>query len=305
MLRAWCVGAFSAVLLLAAAPASARQPLAVVATTPDLKNIAEQVSGGTIRAETLIPPGSDPESFEPRPSHLTALRQADLVLRVGAGYEHWLDRLLQQVGSKTLLPGGAGHLDLSSQIALLEVRGRSVTTVPGHAHGSANPHYWLDPANGEIMARQIADALIRLMPDRRATVEAARDSFIAELRAHMSEWIAILEPHRAVPLASYHNTWPYFARRFRLNIVDVIELKEGVAPSLARLSALSAAFRQKGVRLIIHEPFQPDATSQMLAKRVGVSVVVLAPSVGSRPEATTYIGLLDYNVRTLAKALSP
>ncbi|MBX9828903.1 MAG: metal ABC transporter substrate-binding protein [Xanthobacteraceae bacterium] len=285
--------------------AAAQAPLLVVATTTDLKSIAERVSGGTARVETLIPPGADPETFEPRPSHLATLRRAGLVLRVGAGYEHWLDRLLQQAGSTKLLPGGEGYLDLSSQIALLEVRGRSVTVVPGHAHGSANPHYWLDPANAEIISREISSALVRLMPDQRATIEAAHANFVAELRDRLRVWSKMLEPHQGVPLAAYHNTWPYFARRFRLNIVDVIEQKEGVAPSLARLGSLASTLRARGVRVILHEPFQPIATSRVLAQRLGAEVIVLAPSVGGVPEAKDYLSLLDFNVKVLAKALTP
>ena len=291
------------VIFLFALGAARAQPMTVVATTPDIKSIVESVAGGTVRVESLIAPGVDPESFEPRPSHLATLRKAALVVRVGAGYEHWLDRLLQRAGSKALLPGAAGYLDLSSQIALLEVRGRSVAIVPGHAHGSANPHYWLDPANGEIVAGQVAAALIRLLPGQRETIEAARQTFVTELRQRLSAWSKVLEPHRGVALVSYHNTWPYFARRFRLNIVDVIEQKEGVAPGAIRLAKLSSSLRSRSVRIVIHEPFQPVDLSRVLAERIGASVIVMAPSVGSVAEAADYFSLIDYNVRMLSKAL--
>jgi ABC-type Zn uptake system ZnuABC Zn-binding protein ZnuA len=63
--------------------------------------------------QSLIAPGADPEAFEPRPAHLVALREARLVIRVGAGYEHWLDRLIQQAGKPHLRPGADGYLDAS------------------------------------------------------------------------------------------------------------------------------------------------------------------------------------------------
>jgi ABC-type Zn uptake system ZnuABC Zn-binding protein ZnuA len=283
----------------------ARTQIFVVTTTPDLKSITEAIAGGTATVESLIPNGADPEAFEPRPNHLATLRRADLVLRVGAGYEHWLDRFLQRSGRDALMPGGAGYLDLSSQIALLEVRGRSVSLVPGHVHGSANPHYWLDPVNVEIIAGQIAAALIRLRPEEKGVIEKAHGEFVAALRGHVTRWSKILEPYRGLPLVTYHNTWPYFARRFRLNIIAVIEEKEGIPPSLARLKKLADTMRAHSVRLILHEPFQPGETSRLLGKQVDAKVVVLAPSVGSVAQAADYFSMMEFNVKVISSALSP
>jgi ABC-type Zn uptake system ZnuABC Zn-binding protein ZnuA len=278
--------------------------LNVVVTTPDLKSITEAVSGGAARVQSLIAPGADPEAFEPRPAHLAALREAGLVVRVGAGYEHWLDRMIQQAGKPHLRPGGEGYLDASAGIALLELRGRTVTITPGHAHGSANPHYWLDPVNGLAVAQRIAEALARLAPAQRTAIEQAHSRFAAELQQRTAAWQKALEPYKGAPLVTYHNTWPYFARRFRLNIVEVIEQKEGVPPGVARLAAAAKTMREKKVRVVVHEPFQPIDASRALAERTGTRVVVLAPSVGSLPEASDYLKLFDFNVRSLASALA-
>jgi ABC-type Zn uptake system ZnuABC Zn-binding protein ZnuA len=283
----------------------ARTQIVVVTTTPDLKSITEAIAGGTATVESLIPKGADPEAFEPRSNHLAALRRADLLLRVGAGYDHWLDRFLQRSGRDALKPGGAGYLDLSSQIALLEVRGRSVNLVPGHVHGSANPHYLLDPVNVEIIADQIATALIRIRSEEKGVIEKAHGEFVAALRGHVARWSKILEPYRGLPLVSYHNTWPYFARRFRLNIIAVIEEKEGIPPSLARLKKLADSMRAHRVSLIFHEPFQPGETSRLIGKHVDAKVVVLAPSVGSVAQATDYFSMMEFNVRAISSALSP
>src|SRR5262249_23041219 len=100
-------------------------------------------------------------------------------------------------------------------------------------------------------------------------------------------------------------TWPYFARRFRLNVVDVIEVKEGVAPSPARLAKLAAIIREQGIRGIVHEPFEPEEASQLLAHRTGAAGgKTPAPGPRHTPAATDYLALFDYNVRTLVQALS-
>ena len=128
--------------------------------------------------------------------------------------------------------------------------------------------------------------------------------FLARLATDLSGWEALLAPHRGAKLISYHNTWPYFARRFRLDVVDVIESKEGIAPSPARLAMLASVIRKQHVRVILHEPFAPDDASQLLSRRTGAIVTKLAPSVGSVAEAADYLALFEHDVAILARALS-
>jgi ABC-type Zn uptake system ZnuABC Zn-binding protein ZnuA len=284
----------------------AAQNMRVVATTGDLASLARAVTGDVAQVETIIPAAADPEAFEPRPSDLARLKGASVVVRVGLGYDHWLDKLLSMHGDAVINRGGAGYVDASVGIPLLELKGSSVDPArrDGHAHGLANPHYWLDPANAEIITGAIAEASIRVAPEVAAKVIANRDDFLSRLKSELTQWEQLLAPHRAARLIAYHNTWPYFARRFRLNIVDVIEIKEGVAPSPARLAKLAATIREQNIRVIVHEPFEPEEASQLLARRTGAVVVKLAPSVGSVPAASDYPALFDYNVGTLTRALS-
>ena len=291
---------------LVVATIAAAQPSRLVATTSDLASLARAVTGELAEVASIIPPAADPEAFEPRPSDLAKLKGAAVVVRVGLGYDHWLDKLLQKHGDAAVNRRGAGYVDASIGIPLLEVKGRSLdaTGRDGHAHGLANPHYWLDPANAEVMTGGIAEAVIRVAPQLTDKIIANRDEFLARLKARLAEWERLLAPHRGARLVAYHNTWPYFARRFRLDIVDVIEVKEGVSPSPARLAKLAALIREQKVRVILHEPFAPEEASQLLARRTGAEVLKLAPSVGSLPEAANYLALFEYNVGALARALS-
>ena len=289
-----------------AAQTAAAQTLRIVATTGDLASLARAVTGDLAQVEAMIPPAADPEAFEPRPSDLAKLKGAAIVVRVGLGFDHWLDKLLSAQGDASVNRGGSGYVDASIGIALLEVKGSSIDPAnrDGHAHGLANPHYWLDPLNAEVITGAIAEAVIRVSPAMSEKIIAGRDAFIARLKARLAEWEQRLAPHRGARLIAYHNTWPYFARRFRLNIVDVIEVKDGVAPSPARLAKLAATMREQKVRVIVHEPFEPEDAPALLARRTGAVVVKLAPSVGSMPAAADYLALFDYNVGTLAQALS-
>jgi ABC-type Zn uptake system ZnuABC Zn-binding protein ZnuA len=290
-----------AATLAAAAPASAA--LRVVAATADVAALALAVGGDLVTIETIVPPGADPEAFEPRPGDIEKLRRADLLVRVGLGYDYWLDKLVAERGDKRLIRGGEGYVDASAGIPLLEVRGQSVVNEGGHAHGVANPHYWLDPQNARLATAGIAEAFVQVLPNERERILANRGNFLAALDARLARWTEMLAPFAGVKLIAYHNSWPYFTRRFRLDIVDYIEPKPGVAPSPAHLAQLIAAGRKQGVRAILHEPYEPEDASRFLAQKLGVPVVVLATSVGSVPGVSDYLGLVEYDVAALARAL--
>jgi ABC-type Zn uptake system ZnuABC Zn-binding protein ZnuA len=282
------------------------QQLRIVTTTSDLASLAGAVAGDLAQIDSMIPPATDPEAFEPRPSDLAKLKGAAVMVRIGLGYDHWLDKLLTAHGDARINRGGAGYIDASLGIPLIEVKGRSLDAANknGHAHGLANPHYWLDPMAAEVITGGIAEGLIRIAPQSSTTIIANRDRFLARLKTRLADWERQLGDHRAARLVAYHNTWPYFARRFRVDIVDVIETKEGVTPSPARLAKLASIIREQKVRIILHEPFEPDDASQLLARRTGAVVLKLAPSVGALPEASNYLALFDYNVGLLARTLS-
>jgi len=298
--RAGIFGLIAAAAMIAAPAVAA---VRVVATTSDMAALVAVVGGDLVTVETLVPAATDPEAFEPSPGDLERLRRARLLVRVGLGYDAWLEPLIAKTDPR-LRRGGDGYLDASVGIPLLEVRGQSVSDDSGHAHGAANPHYWLDPANARIVTAAVAEALVRELPGERSRLEANRGRFLAELDARLERWTAALAPLAGVKLIAYHNTWPYFARRFRLDVVGYVEPRPGVAPSPSHLARLIGDGRKSGVRAVVHEPYEPEDASRFVADKLAVPVVRLATSVGSLPHVDDYLALIDFDVATLVRALA-
>ena len=278
------------------------QPLAVVTTTAELRSLVEVVGGERVAVASLVPRAMDAEEYQPRPGDLGRLKDARLVVRVGADYDLWLDRLLRQANNRALIRGGSGYVDASFGIALLEVRGAAVGAQAGHAHGSGNPHYWLDPANSEIITGFVLEALARLDPPNAKYYEARRLAFLERLATKLREWDAALAHVQGRPMLAYHNSWAYLARRFRLNIAGTIEPRSGIPPSPAHLAALLRKMSAEKIEVIVRQPFEPEKYPAFLASKSGARVVVLAASVGAVPEASDYLALFDYNVKQLAAA---
>jgi ABC-type Zn uptake system ZnuABC Zn-binding protein ZnuA len=284
------------------APGFAQERIPVVTTTTDLRSLTEAVGGEWVSVISLVPPNMDAEDYQGKPQDVLRLRNARMLVRVGLDYDLWADRLLAQAGKPEINRGGAGYVDASFAIPVLELRGMSVGPGDGHAHGSGNPHYWLDPRNAEIITGTILEALARLDPAHVESYAANRAVFLARLQAKMTEWEEKLASLRAMPIVAYHNSWPYFARRFRLDFVAFIETRPGVPPSPAHLAGIVRTMRARGVRMVVREPHEPERDVAFVAGKAGASVVTLAASVGAVPKATDYIALFDANVAALIAA---
>jgi zinc/manganese transport system substrate-binding protein/zinc transport system substrate-binding protein len=294
--------AFVVVLSVLASPGLAQDRLQVVTTTTDLRSLAEAVGGDKIVAISLVPPNMDAEEYQPKPQDMLRLKQARLVVRVGLDYDLWVDRLLAQAGRPDISRGGPAYVDASFAIAVLELRGMSVGPGDGHAHGSGNPHYWLDPKNAETITANILETLSRIDPANAATYEANRQAFLTRLNAKLAEWESRLSAIKSMPMVAYHNSWPYFARRFRLDVIGFIETKPGVPPSPSHLATIVRDMQTRGARIVLREPHEPERDVAFVAGRAGAQVVTLAASVGALPRADDYISLFDVNIEALTSA---
>ena len=294
-----------ALVLLAAASARGGGALDIVTTSTDLKALVEAVGGERVSVESLAPALHEPHAVDVKPGQLARLRSAGLLVRVGLDHEPWLARVRATVNDPRFAPGGPGDLDLSRGIDLLQVETPRVRSEQGaHVHGFGNPHYWLDPANARPMTQTILEALTRLSPDGREAFTRNRTRFLERLEANMARWTDTMAPHRGARVVVYHDTWPYFARRFGLVIVAAVELVPGVPPSPASLAALAASMKDAGVKLLIVEPSSSRSVASRVAAPSGARVVTLIASVGGDPEARDYLQLFELNVRRLTEALA-
>jgi ABC-type Zn uptake system ZnuABC Zn-binding protein ZnuA len=283
-------------------PARADERIRIITTTTDLRSLTEAVGGDLVEATSLVPANFDAEEYQPKPQDVLRLKDARLVVRVGLDYDLWFDRLLNASARRDLRRGGEGYVDASFAIAPLEVRGVAVGPGDGHAHGSGNPHYWLDPKNAEFITANILEGLARVDPLRAKTYEANRSAFLFRLSAKLAEWEGKLAPLRTMPIVAYHNSWPYFARRFRLDFLDFLEIKPGVPPTPSHLAGIVERMRERNAHLVVREPQEPERDVGFVAAKTGASVVVLAASVGALPGAGDYLSLFDTDVDALVKA---
>ena len=230
-----------------------------------------------------------PGSVRATPCDLDKVRHAALLVRCtgyaygGSADQRIVDRRLMRGSS---LPGASPSSAARNPAERDERRA-------GHAHVAANPHY-CSTHNAVIVTAGIAEALVRLAPGQRERIVANRERFLAELKTRRAQWTELLAPYAGVKLVAYHNSWPYFARRFRLDIVDFIEPKPGVAPSPPISPCLTP---QAAMRSCACHPADPQSRTTLRSSRAKARVPPCCSHVGRRvPGTKDYFALFDHNV---------
>jgi zinc/manganese transport system substrate-binding protein len=292
------------ILALAFAPALVHAKLNVVATLPDFGSIAEAVGGEHVKVTTIARGSEDPHFVDARPSFIRVLNQADVLIEGGADLEiGWLPRLVEGARNAKILTDAPGHLVLGRFVKLLEVPTAPVDRSMGDVHPSGNPHFWLDPNNGRIIAQQIADTFRKADPLHAADYTAHAAAFTEKLEGKIKQWTEALASCRGTKILTYHKSFDYFTQLFGLESAGQLERKPGIEPSAAHINALVPRARQEQVRLVIIEPFRPRRTAEQVAGAIGAKLLILPDKVGATERDKDYFQLFDHLTSAIAEAL--
>jgi zinc/manganese transport system substrate-binding protein len=320
-------------------PALGEDKLRVVTTTTDLAAIARAVGGDKVEVTAIATGFEDPHFIAAKPSYMMAARKADLWIRVGLELEIGYEPLILD-GSRNpkIRVGTPGHLDASEGVLRLEVPTQIIDRSMGDVHPLGNPHYWLDPLNGRVVAQNIGKRLEQLAPqdaeyfrEQTAAFHRALDERMfgrelvtkiggsklwalllkGQLDKTLEEpgqplvggWLATMRPHRGQEIITYHRSWSYFVNRFGLAVADELEPKPGIPPSPGHVAEVVKRIKSEEIKLLLMEPFYSRKAPDLVAAETGVTVVECANSVGGQPEAADYLTMIDNIVNRVGAAL--
>ncbi len=253
------------------------------ASLPDLASIAAAVGGDRVETFSIARSVSDPHSVEVLPSYMVKVARSTLYLKVGLNLDQWADQILEGARNPKIKV-----IDCSYGINILEKPSTKVDASMGDIHPEGNPHYWLDPANGLIIAHTIFRALCLVDPEGSAEYKVNLDKFTEELQQKMNVWKSESAALPFRKLITYHNSWVYFADAFGFEIAAKIEPVPGIPPTANHLINLMKIIREQKIGIVIQEPYFSDEGANYLRRETGVRVVKLAPSCDNT-SATSYL----------------
>lgn len=281
---------------------NAHAAINVVTSTPELANIAEQIGGNRVVVYSVAKPNRDYHRVEARPSDVSRLSRADIVVRVGLDLDMWMDALINASGNRSLYRGAKGYVDASEGVRRLEVPNEQVNGASGDIHVMGNPHYFYDPLCSKVVARNIMDGLSRVDPGSKATYEKNYETFTKEIDHRMVEWRKELLPYKGKRVVHYHKSTVYFLNRFGLEEGGTLEDKPGIPPSASHIQGLIRRMKDQHIDAMVIESVYPQRFPDLIARETGVKYQVVPYSVGTMG-TKTYIDLIDAWVEKYKAAL--
>ena len=299
-----CLACTVASILAWTGPTWAQGKLNVMTTTEDLASIARDIGGDRIMVESIARGYQDPHFVEAKPSFILKLQRADMLVVVGRELEiGWLPPLIQQSRNAKIQPGANGYLDASQHARILDIPQGQITRAMGDVHPLGNPHYWLDPENGKLVARDIAAKLTELRPSDKAYFDQRLADFSRRVDEGLKRWTGMMAPYKGTKVVTYHRSFPNFADRFDLDVIGYVEPRPGIPPSPSHTLELIQEMKRQQIKVILMEPYFDSKTPESIARQTGARVLVMPPSVGGEKTITDYFMLFDYNVNLLVNAL--
>jgi zinc transport system substrate-binding protein len=237
---------------------------------------AEEIGGDRVAVTNLTPAGSEPHDLEVSPDDVTALRDTDLVLLLGHGFQPQLE-------------DAAGDGD--DVLQLLDTEGLALLP-------DEDPHVWLDPIRYAAIARRIATAL---------DMPAAAKPFAADLEALDEEFGRGLADCERRELVTSHEAFAYLAERYDLEQVAVTGLSPEAEVDPGRLEDVVDTVRESGATTVFVEPLVSPRIAETVARETGATIAVLDPLEGLTEEQASngddYLSVMRRNLAALRAAL--
>ena len=274
-----------------AGPGSARPK--VVTTSLPIYCFTANVAGEFASVENLLPANVSPHDYQSSPQDMRKLSGARIVIASGLGLEDWLDRVLQS--------RSAHVVDSSSGLGKQRIAADDGHTHSGHDHGHWNPHYWLDPLLAAHAVTNIMQALQKLDPANTTGYASNAAAYVERLHKLDNDIRAALAPQKQTAIVTYHDAFPYFARRYQLEIAGVIEPAPDVDPSPRHLSELRRLMREKNIQVIFTEKESAPRLAERLREDFNVKLVPLDPLESGELTPAAYEEGMRRNLDVLKK----
>jgi zinc/manganese transport system substrate-binding protein len=284
-------------------PSLAAAAVKVVTTTQGLGALAREVGGDRVQVESLSRGIQDPHFVDANPILAVKLRNADLLVDVGADLEiGWLPPLVNQSRNGKIQPGGTGRLTAANVVTLLDQPTGPVDRSLGDLHPAGNPHFLTDPRRAVQVAGAIAERLSQLDPAGAEGYATRKADFARRVDAALARWKAALAPEKGRPVLTRHRTLTYFFDWTGLRSEGELEPRPGVPPPPAHLAELVGVAKRDGVKAIVVENYYDTKSADVVAQHSGAKVVQIPGDVGGEPGASTYEAYVDTLVRRIGEA---
>ncbi len=281
-------------IILLLSPLVSLANLNIFVCEPEWAALAKEIGGKKVKTSSATNALQDPHYIQARPSLISRVGRADLIVCSGAQLEiGWLPMLLRKGNNPAVMPGSPGFLEASRYVKRLDVATSSDRS-QGDVHPQGNPHIQTNPHNILLVAQALAERMKQLDADSADTYQQGLEDFSQRWSASISAWEKRAAPLRGKRIIAHHKSWIYLEDWLGLEEVATLEAVSGIPPTAGHLASLLDRFGDSSkADLIIRAPFQSEKASKWLSEHTGIPAIMLPLSVGGSDNASGLFKFFD------------
>ena len=210
----------------------------VVAAENFWGNIASQIGGSHVHVTSIIvDPNADPHDYPPTPADARTVADAKYVIYNGAGYDPWVDKLLQANPTNGRTTLNVGNFN-------------------GKKEGD-NPHMWYNPDYVTAVANKIRDDLKTIDPTDASAFDQSTQAFLTTGLQHYHDLIAAIKAkYQGTAVGATESIFSYMAPALGLNLITpdsyLKAVSEGTEISPADKAAVEKQISQKQIKVLVY-----------------------------------------------------
>jgi zinc transport system substrate-binding protein len=287
-------------------PTCLGEKVPVIASIYPVADMVRQVGGEHVEVTFILPPGASPHTFEPKPSTVRKFSSARIFFMIGAGLEFWSQKFVKIAGPElktVVLSEGVSLIHTIEHHDDIEDH-HDKTDVSDQASKVGNPHIWLDPAIAKLMVNKITAALSEVDDEHFTHYKQRAEMYLHALDSLDRQISKKIESFSIKKYVSFHASWIYFARRYGLEPVGVIEAAPGRNPTPMQTRTIVGLIRRHQIRAVFAEPQLNPKVAEVIAKEADVKMLILDPMGGPELKGRgSYIELMKYNLNVFQEAM--
>lgn len=258
--------------------AKATKLIVAVTIVPE-KTFVEAVCGDLAEVITMVPPGSSPENYEPKPQEIEKFSKASVYFTIGVPTEE------------------ANILPNAGDVKIIALQDKVAAVYPDRTFesGERDPHIWLSPKRVKVMIETIAEEMSKIDKANEEIYTQNADNYIKQLDKLDQDIAASLDGVKNRKFIVYHPAFGYVAEDYELQMYALEE--EGKESTIQHLKEMINLAQKENIKVIFYQEEIDSSQSESFAEEIGGKTMKLEPL------AADYIDNLKNMAQTMAEVM--
>ncbi|MBW4614475.1 MAG: metal ABC transporter substrate-binding protein [Desmonostoc vinosum HA7617-LM4] len=284
----------------ASTPSAQLEKTKIVTTFLPMYIFTKAVAGDVADVEILVKPGTEVHEYQATPENVKAIATANVLVKNGLGLEEFLKNTIKNAQNSQL-----SEIDASKGIKPLDeispVEKIAKAEDHDHEHAEGNPHVWLDPVLAKQQVVNIRDGLITADPKNKQVYETNTATYIKELESLNNQFQQTLQKTPNCTFVTFHDAFPYLAKRYNLKQVAVVEIPEDQLSPTDLQKTINIVKKYK-VKALFSEPGVDNKLLKSLSQDLKLTLSTLDSLETGETNPQYYFQAMKANLQTLETA---